>query len=152
MCHAATVARGLLIGVVLALAGCGRSDGGPASTHTSSGAFATLDEKVAFLERYVTFRRRYLELEYGIFYQNNGGGLVPGPSEWDLTILARVPASELDAWTQGMKRVAGRPPELTNLGCEQVDLSGLDEWYEELGKYVGLDREHAIVAYRATAR
>jgi hypothetical protein len=123
---------------------------GPASTHTSSSAFATLPEKVAFLEQYVTFRRHYRELEYGVFYQNNGG-CPPGPSEWDVTIIARVPPDELAAWTADMKPVATRPPELYKLASE-LDIRGVDTWYEASGKVVGVDRERAIVIYRASAR
>ncbi|MET0286743.1 MAG: hypothetical protein ABW352_19840 [Polyangiales bacterium] len=123
---------------------------GPASTNTSSSAFATLPEKVAFLERYVTFRRHYLELEYGVFYRDNGGGLLPGPSEWDITIIARVPASELAAWHEGMKPSETQPPELANL-ASALDTRGVDTWYQALGKYVGIDRAHVLVVYRASA-
>lgn len=126
-------------------------ESGPANANTTSSSFATLPEKVAFLERYVTFRRHYEQLEYGVFYQNNGGGCVPGPSEWDLTIVARVPSHELDAWTSDLERVSTRPPELTNLASE-LDTSGVSEWYEALGKTVGVDRSASIVMYRATAR
>jgi hypothetical protein len=123
---------------------------GPPSTHTSSSAFDTLPEKVQFLERYVTFRRHYLELEYGVFYQRNDG-CPPGPSEWDVTIIARVPADELPSWTADMKRVRERPPELDKLASD-LDTSGVDTWYEAMGKAVGIDRTRAIVLYRATAQ
>lgn len=135
--------------LVISCAGA-RSDA-PASTNTTSTAFPTLDEKVAFLERYVAFRRHYLELEYGIFYQDNARGCVPGPSDWDISIVARVPPNELSAWGEGMTRVESQPPELIGLGS-QLDTRGVGEWYEGPGKVVGLDRDAGLIVYRATSR
>lgn len=123
----------------------------PPSTNTTSSAFRTRGEKVAFLERYVTFRRPYEELEYGVFFQSSAGCLAPGPGDLDLSIVARVPPSTLSAWTQGMKRVASQPPELAGL-ASQIDTRGMSEWYEATGKVLGIDRARAIVAYRATVR
>jgi hypothetical protein len=151
LCHHHGVRWRLAIVLCFALACSSDRRNGLPSTNTASSAFATLDEKVAFLERYVSFRRHYLELEYGVFYQNNAGGLVPGPSDWDISVIARVPPGELDGWTNGMKRVAGQPPELSSLASE-LDTSGVSEWYEAMGKVLGLDRTRAIVVYRATAR
>jgi hypothetical protein len=144
------VLRRSLLGLLLAALACSSHEG-PPSTNTSSSAFATLPEKVAFLERYVTFRRHFVELEYGVFYRNLGGGMVPGPSEWDITIIARVPPAELDSWTQGMERVASQPPELAGI-ASALDTRGVGEWYAALGKYAGIDRAHAIVMYRASER
>jgi hypothetical protein len=135
--------------LMLLLVSCSKLEVLP-STNTSSSAFATLPEKVAFLERYVTFRRHYSELEYGVFYQSNDG-CPPGPSEWDVSIIARVPPDELAVWTVDMKPVATRPPELQKLASD-LDTRGVDTWYEAPGKAVGVDRVHAIVLYRASAR
>lgn len=145
------VLRKLLIVWAFALACCSRQPDGPPSTNTSSSAFATLGEKVSFLERYVSFRRRYLDLEYGVFYQNNAQGLVPGPSDWDVSIIARVPANELDVWTRDMKRVDSQPPELIGL-TSQLDTSGIGEWYEATGRVLGVDRAAGVVIYRASSR
>ena len=63
-----------------ALVGCGGPTG-PASTDTSSDALPSLERRVEFIERYVTFRRGYSDLGFHVAYLNNGSGLVPGPSE-----------------------------------------------------------------------
>src|ERR1700749_2803184 len=105
------------------LIACSRAQsGGAPSTNPTSDAFATLDEKVAFLERYVTFRRHYEQLEYGVFYQNNGQGCVPGPGGWNISIIARVPSRELAEWTDDAEPSAQQPPELSNL-ASHFDMS-----------------------------
>jgi hypothetical protein len=81
----------------LGLVGCG-GPSGPASTDTSSDFLPSLERRVEFLERYVTFRRGYRDLGFLIAYQNNGGGMAPGPSEWDVRLVAAVPPAELAAW------------------------------------------------------
>ena len=92
--------------LVSSLAGCGGSRG-PASTDTSSASFPTRTERFEFLQRYVTFRRGYRELDFHIVYRDGGGGAVPGPSEWDIRVVAIVPAEELASWVPaGVKALA----------------------------------------------
>lgn len=132
---------------ILLVAGCGKS--GPASTKTNSSGIATTAERVNFLQEYVTFRRTYESLDFNIFYQNNGGGMSPGPSDWDVQIVATVPASELQAWVPpGVK--SGPPPALDWLKSvpTTLDLSGINEWYTDGHRIVGLDRTRRIVVYR----
>lgn len=79
----------LILAVVL-VAGCGR--GGPPTTRTNSSAYSTVQERASFLHQYVTFRRTYETLDFDIVYLNNGG-MLPAPSEWDIRLIATVPAS-----------------------------------------------------------
>ncbi len=65
------------------------------STDTSSESFATVADRVEFLQRYVTFRRGYRDLGLHIVYHNGGGGRRPGPSECDIRVVAVVPPGEL---------------------------------------------------------
>lgn len=85
----------LFAGISMIL-GCEQS--GPPSTHTSSSTLATLAERQAFFERYVQFRRNYETLDFDLTYQNNGAGMVPGPSDWDYRIVTRFPEAELHQW------------------------------------------------------
>ena len=129
------------------LAGCSGSTG-PATTETASDKLPSLEKRVEFLERYVKFRRHYTDLGFHIKFQNNGGGLVPGPSDWDIRLVAVVPAAELAEWI---------PPGVTAKSSADVGwlnrvpgaerATGVQEWYEEGGKLVGIDREHSVVAY-----
>jgi hypothetical protein len=134
----------LLIGV---FAGC---DGwtGPASTDTSSDSLPSLEQRVEFLQRYVTYRRGYRDLGFHIVYHNNGS-LPPGPSEWDIELVATVPPAELAAWVPA--GVAAKPSVDTQWladvpGAERA--AGIREWYTRSGVVVGIDRKRSVVAYR----
>src|SRR3954451_19838714 len=97
MIYLAMTIRIPVILAVCLIVGCGRS--GPASTRTVSSQFATVAERAKFLEKYVTFRRTYETLDFDVMYQNNGGGGgAPGPSDWDVRLVATVPAAELGTW------------------------------------------------------
>jgi hypothetical protein len=132
------------------LVGCKPS--GPASTKTTSAAYATVAERTTFLNEYVTFRRTYETLDFDIMYQNNGGGTVPGASDWDVRIVATVPASELQAWVPAGVN-ASSAPDIAWLKSvpATLDLSGLSEWYVDGKRIVGIDRAKRIVVYRSSS-
>jgi hypothetical protein len=137
--------------LTISVAGCGGRSG-PATTDTSSASISSLDQRVEFLQRYVTFRRDYRELDFHVLYHNNGGGLVPGPSDWDIRVVAVVPPGELASWVP-----AGKMP------VRATDVSwlvavpgskrtvGITEWYVESRKVVGIDRARSVMAYRCWA-
>lgn len=132
------------------LFGCGSPT--PAVTVKRSTDFATLAQRVAFLERYVTFRRTYRALEFQVVHANHSGGMVPGPSEWDIRLVATVPADELEAWIPAGVLAQPRPRELWL--AEVPNAPGAEEftqWYEEARRSVGVDRKANRVAYRIWA-
>lgn len=134
--------------LTLVLAGCGGQTE-PTSTDMTSDALPTLAERVEFLQRYVTFRRGYSELGFRIHYRNNGGGLIPGPSEWDIRLVAKVPSSELGGWVPADVE----PASATDAGWladvpDGARAAGISEWYTGPGMVVGVDRSRSIVAYR----
>lgn len=138
------------VGVVLIVVA--REPDGPPSTDTSSDSFGTLAERVNFLHRYVSFRRTYESLDYRIKFFNGGSGLVPGPSYGDIKLVATVPASELDAWVPPSTRPSTQPTasadrEWLESVPTKLDLSGVDEWYQDGRRTVGLDRTRRIVVY-----
>lgn len=123
---------------------------GPASTRTNSAAFDSLAQKVAYLEQYVSFRRTYESLDFDLFVANHSGGLVPGPSNWDIRLVATVPQAEIDGWVPEPGQTPEVVPDLDWLATipTKLDLSGVDEWYHGGGRTVGLDRDSRIVVYR----
>jgi hypothetical protein len=131
---------------VLLVAGCDRT--GPATTHTTSTQFPTLKEKSDFLHRYVTFRRTYETLDFDITYRNNGGGSVPGHSDLDVRHVATVPASELPMWIPAGLTPSSQDQEWLSSVPTSLDLSGVNEWYGDQRRIVGIDRQRRIVAYR----
>ncbi len=145
----ATMPRRSLI-LLLLLAGCGSR--GLASTRTSSSTLPTLGARVDFLERYVTFRRNYESLDFRVDFFNGGGGLSPSPSEWDIRLVARVPASELQAWVpSGVPPVATADRAWLDAVPTSAELGGISEWYVEKRRVVGIDRKQALVVYRSWA-
>jgi hypothetical protein len=139
-----------LLVTVLLLAGCKPgAPTGPATTKTNSAAFATLAERTKFLNGYVTFRRNYETLDFDITYQNNGGGMTPAPSDWDIRLVATVPAAEVQGWVPASAGTA-TAPDTTWLKSvpTTINLSGVSEWYVDGERTVGLDRSNRIVVYR----
>ena len=139
----------LTVVVIILTSGCGSS--GPASTNMSSKSFSTLDDKVAFLQKYVRFKRHYHQLDFTVQYTNNSGGLVPGPNEWDVRIVAVVPADELTAWTSGLT-----PSSLPETGWltevpTVIDYSMVTKWFQKGNVVVGVDNLNSVVVYRNLA-
>ena len=42
-------------------------------------------------------------MEFHINFYDGGSGEIPGPSDWDIRIFAKVPAEEIEAWTNGLE-------------------------------------------------
>jgi hypothetical protein len=140
--------RFFILAMAVVAAGC--KPGGPATTHTQSSAYGTLAERTKFLNQYVSFRRTYQTLDFDIKYQNNGGGMVPGPSDWDVRLVATVPASELPAWIPAGVHASAVPDTgwLKSVPTA-LDLAGVSEWYVEDNRVVGMDRAKRVVVYRS---
>jgi hypothetical protein len=135
----------LLVSVLLPM-GCGKS--GPDSVNRTSAGLASLKERVDFLERHVTFRRTYESLDFAIYDYNGGEGMLPSPSEYNIRLVAMVPAAELAAWIPAGSPVAAADTDWLKAVPTSVELSGINEWYVDGRKIVGVDRERRIVAYR----
>lgn len=140
--------RTFILALTVLLVGCKPS--GPATTKTNSSQFATVAERVKFLSDYVTFRRTYETLDFDIMYQNNGGGGMPGPSDWDVRLVATIPASELQAWVPAGE-TAVQAPDTGWLKTvpTTLDVSGASEWYVNGRRVIGLDRARRTIVYRA---
>jgi len=113
----------------------------------TSSSVVTLDERIQFVQTYLNFDRDYEQLEFSIFYQNNSCGSFPGPSEWDIKLLAKVPSEALSLWTEGLKPATQAEFWMSGM-ADEIDVSGINTWYRSGGKVVGVDRENSIVAYR----
>lgn len=136
----------------IVLMGCSSSQSGPESVTETSIARAELTDRIQFIEKYVTFRRTYEKLDYDIMYQNNGGGMVPAPSDWDIQLIAIVPKTEVDDWVPAnvQKSDVSAPEWLEGLPGG-IERHGITEWYRKSGTTVGVDRQRSIVAYRSTS-
>jgi hypothetical protein len=138
--------------IAFAFAGCSKTPSGPASVAETSAARPELADRVRFIENYVTFRRKYEKLEYDVTYQNNGGGMVPGPSDWDIRLIAVVPPTDVDGWIPtDVDKNDGSPLQWLRDLPGSIEKDGITEWYSKSGTEVGIDRARSIVAYRNTS-
>lgn len=138
------LSRALVLVMLLPTMACGESK----STDTSSAAFKTVAEKQAFLERYLKVRRTYEKVEFHIDYKDGGDGLLPSPTDWDIRIVATVPADEMDAWTAGLK--PGKQPDakwLAKVPNAPKELGSM-EWFMDRTRLVGIDRKNRMIVYR----
>ncbi len=83
------------------------------STDTRSTIFSTEKEKVAFLEQYVTCFSPVDATEFHILYHDNSTGWVPGPSDWDFKIAARIAPIDSAKWIVDFREVQGEQMDLT---------------------------------------
>ena len=75
------------------------------TTNTWSSSFRSREEKLAFLCGYMTMPSEVIDAEYHIVYHDNSGGLIPGPSDWDIRVVLKVAPEDTYRWTDGMKRL-----------------------------------------------
>lgn len=73
------------------------------STDTHSKQFATDTAKIQFLKRYLSFPTAVEAAEFHVVYHDNSGGMVPGPSDWDMQVVLKVAPQDLSAWTHNLK-------------------------------------------------
>ena len=149
----------VLVAAVAAGVGCDRGGGrgGKGVVRQRSDTLATLAERVAFLEKHVTFRRGYEALAFDVMAADNSGGGVPGPSEWDIRFIAVVPEGEVEKWVPGGVKAKGpRETEVTDAKARvdklAADLDMLataspDDWWDVTKHRVEdyLDRVEASV-------
>lgn len=120
---------------------------GPETVVETSDSRVSLEDKITFLEQYVSFERTYEQLEYDVVYFNNSG-FPPGPSDWSIKVLAVVPTDELDSWVlpdaQG-KEVPS--PTIFSSIPGDINTQEITEWFVDSQRIVGIDRANSIVFY-----
>jgi hypothetical protein len=129
--------------LTLLIASCGKTK----TTDTVSSEFATLAEKQEFLELYIKFRRSYDDLHFHISFIDGDSGMLPGPTEWNVRVIAVVPVGEIDQWIDGLSEASD--PELdwiSGIPNAPTDLSRY-KWYEGDRVIVGVDRESRSILY-----
>ena len=129
------------------------------STSTNSQQFSNLEDKIQFLENYVAFRRQYSELHFSIHYQDNNYGLLPGPSDWTIYLLAQVPPKEISLWIEKLTAISlPHPPDMNQFfPANNNDMKDsislpfsfqLSQWYHDnFNRLVGIDPHTNTVFY-----
>ena len=88
-----------LLFLLFLAAGCSSRPSADLTTDTKSTELTTEGEKIEFLGRYVTFKSAVSQTVFHIIYYDNSGGLVPGPSDWDIRAVMRV--EDVTGWIEG---------------------------------------------------
>ena len=132
---------------------------GPPTTDTTSREIAALEDRRAFLDEYLG-PMPYADLEDGtppdsalsfsVVYRNNNSGFVPGPSDWTMQVLARVPPDSFGVWRRDLAPADSLDTSWLETLRPGPRVDGLGEWFGGPFRMVGLDREHGVVAYRAS--
>ena len=73
------------------------------TTDKMSSEFSTDQAKIDYLSRYLKLQTAIEATEFHIQYQDNSGGLVPGPSEWDVQVVMKMKPEDTPVWSKGMK-------------------------------------------------
>jgi len=70
------------------------------TTNTDSQSLPDKQARLAFLARYLRSKSPIVDAEYVIRYQDNSGGMIPGPSDWDIRAVLQV-EGQTSVWHAG---------------------------------------------------
>lgn len=74
------------------------------NTDTRSASLPNDQAKVEFLKRYLKLPSDVQAAEFHILYQANSKGFVPGPSDYDIRAVVKVPPDKVPLWTAEFRR------------------------------------------------
>src|SRR5882672_3262432 len=83
------------------------------TTHKRSSEMSSNAEKIAFLSRYLSAKSTIEAAEFIIDYQDNSGGGVPAPSDWDIQAAMKVQSGDTTLWAEGLDRVLSEDTDLS---------------------------------------
>lgn len=104
-----------LVGLLLWYGACSQNDSATGqlrsslSTATDSQTLPDQPQRLAFLARYVPAKSPISAAEFVIRYQDNSGGAVPGPSDWDIRAVMQIERDGAAAWHEGWNACADAP-------------------------------------------
>lgn len=90
------------------------------STDTSSSKFVSVDEKKAFLAKYIKMKSDIIDTEYHIVFHDNSRGL-PAPSDYDMKIAVLVDKNNLNNWIDGYTEISQKEIDLK--WCKELNLN-----------------------------
>ena len=102
---------GTVLMSVLVVSSC--HSGPSRTTHKRSSDISSNAEKIAFLSRYLSAKSGIEAAEFIIDYQDNSGGGVPAPSEWDIQAAIKVQSQDTSLWAEGLDRVLSEDTDLS---------------------------------------
>ena len=94
------VALGITIGLTALAVVRGKSKVMP--TDTRSASLHGDRAKIEFLKRYLVLPSAVEATEFHIVFRENNKGLMPGPSDFDIRAVVKVPPDEVGLWSKDM--------------------------------------------------
>ncbi|WP_340202119.1 hypothetical protein [Ascidiimonas sp. W6] len=73
------------------------------TTDTYSYEFDSKTEKLQFLKEYLKKDAGLVDANYHIWYQDNGTGMLPAPSDYKIKVALKIEADSLDSWIKNLK-------------------------------------------------
>lgn len=125
-------AVGLLLPLLLAgSVGCQRGCAGPSRTgRFDSRVIPARAGRLEIVQRYLRPPTPVEDAAFLVDFHDNGGGLVPGPSDWSLRFALRVAPDRAPAWTAGYEAEPASP---CGAGPSAPDLAWGIEWAKAAG-------------------
>lgn len=100
---------------LLLLAGCPAEK--TRTTDTRSRTLPTAKERTAFLCGYLVCPTTPSDAAFHVMFQDNSGGMVPGPSDFTIRAMVKVTPDETELWVRG---------------CTQAQLEARPAWVGDL--------------------
>lgn len=139
----------VLLALILLISSCNSVASPSLSTDTRSSELGTEGEQIAFLGRYVVLKSAVSETAFHIVYHDNSGGLVGGPSDWDIRAVMRV--EDVGAWVDGKTRVETADFSwVEGVVTERLRPSGEAVYYSNGTTVIAVFEEERIVFFRST--
>jgi hypothetical protein len=138
--------------------GCLGQAGRPSlTTDTWSRQFATEEAKLAFLQHYLKLTTPVQATAFHIIYHDNSGGIVPGPSDWDILSLLKVRPGDLAQWTLDMQPVPSAQIDLAwakSFSTQDAtwQLTSQPQIYQKAGMIIAIFQPESIVFIRTTTQ
>lgn len=95
--------------IVLGITSCGQSKNKTIDIYSYN--IKNRATKMDTLFQYIAKEPEILDAEYHIWFQDNGNGRVPGPSDYSITMALKVIPDSIDKWKTDIKP----PSELTSI-------------------------------------
>lgn len=138
----------LLLLIFLAAA-CSGTPTADLTTDTRSTELSTEVEQIKFLRRYVELQSAVTQTKFHIIYHDNSGGLVPGPSDWNIQAVMQV--EDVAPWIDGKTQLDSADFTWADaLLTEELRPSSQPTYYTNGATTIAVFEPELIIYFRST--
>ncbi|TPN82313.1 hypothetical protein [Aquimarina algicola] len=98
---------GFLFAVIILLSSCQKEN---KSIDIFSYQTKNKEEKFNLLKKYLKKDSGLLDAEYHIWYQDNETGIIPGPSDYTITLALMIKKDSIDTWVKNLEKSSEKAP------------------------------------------